>query len=379
MTRRLSWLISSVTISLLVLEISLFPVQGAASIRTTGIANERFQLLSKINNLQDSSQLFRTSPGIQKSELTVKDSLDKTAVLEQSRLISTTAGSQINLPLILKPQPDERAALMAFYDSADGDRWLNNYGWNTNSSICTWYGVTCDITGNVSGLILTSNLLSGTLSPQIGNLVNLQSLNLSYNFSLSGPIPPEMGNLVNLQSLDLSNNSSLSGPIPSEIGKLVNLQMFYLYNNQLMGSIPPEIGNLVNLQRLYFYNNLLSGPIPAEIGNLVNLQELYLSGNQLSGPIPAEIGSLVNLQWLYLHNNQLSGIIPPEIGNLVNLQLFTVSNNQLSGPVPAEISKLTNLQWLYLDQNPSLLCWETQEALNWAVVLPVYYGPILVC
>ena len=109
---------------------------------------------------------------------------------------------------------------------------------------------------------------------------------------LSGSIPPELGNLTNLQYLDLYCNQ-LSGSIPPELGNLANLQDLYLYSNQLSGSIPPELGNLANLQYLDLYVNQLSGSIPPELGNLANLQRLFLSSNPLSGSLPQDLTKLV--------------------------------------------------------------------------------------
>jgi Leucine-rich repeat (LRR) protein len=40
--------------------------------------------------------------------------------------------------------------------------------------------------------------------------------------NISGSIPPELGNLINLSHLDLSKNQ-LTGAIPAEIGNLTNL------------------------------------------------------------------------------------------------------------------------------------------------------------
>ena len=39
---------------------------------------------------------------------------------------------------------------------------------------------------------------------------------------MTGPIPAELGDLTNLQSLDLNNNQ-LTGPIPGWLGDLSNL------------------------------------------------------------------------------------------------------------------------------------------------------------
>ena len=308
MTRRsFSWLISSATAALLAMAITLFPVQGFAANRTGELAGVRSQS-SPIDELTISSQLIGEYPQTHQFALTIKDSSDKAITLQQSEVYSTTtSGYQINLPLILT-EPDERAALMALYESTGGNNWVYNSGWNTISSICTWYGVTCDSAGHVTSLILTNNGLEGYIPPEIGNLVNLNLLKIiDHNYYCT-----DRGGCF---------GSDLSGSIPPEIGNLVNLQELDLYNNQLEGSIPPEIGNLVNLQSLNLaYNFSLSGPIPPEIGNLVNLQKLDIYSYQLSGPIPPEIGNLVNLQKLDIYSPQLSGPIPPEIGNLANLQ-----------------------------------------------------------
>jgi len=59
---------------------------------------------------------------------------------------------------------------------------------------------------------------------------------------LTGEIPPWIGNLTNLNYLNLSYNE-LSGEIPSEIGNLTNLEYLYLDINELTGIIPEEICN----------------------------------------------------------------------------------------------------------------------------------------
>ena len=126
----------------------------------------------------------------------------------------------------------------------------------------------------------------------------------SGGIKLNGTIPPELGDLTNLEHLDLVFND-LSGPIPSELGNLTNLEVIELGYNELSGPIPPELGNLTNLEMLYLDNNKLSGSIPLELGDLINLGRLYLNDNELVGPIPPELGDLTNLEWLDLQGNDL--------------------------------------------------------------------------
>ena len=59
------------------------------------------------------------------------------------------------------------------------------------------------------------NRLSGTIPPELGNLVNLRRLNLRYN-KLSGRIPSDLGNLTNLAYLRINGNQ-LTGCIPGAL------------------------------------------------------------------------------------------------------------------------------------------------------------------
>lgn len=267
----------------------------------------------------------------------------------------------------------QRGWLRTFYEMAGGPLWDVNYRWVTDAPLGSWYGVSTDSEGNVTGLKLDENGLTGSIAsavanlwslrtfdvwgneltgpipPEFGNLVNLETLIVGWN-RLSGTIPPELGSLRNLQWLTLSINE-LSGPIPSELGNLRELEAFWLGDNQLTGSIPPELGNLEELQALHFLDNQLTGTIPPELGNLQKLRWLLGSRNQLTGTIPPELGKLTNLGELFLQNNQLTGTIPPELSGLENLDDLGLDGNQLTGSVPAWLATLEGLSWVYLSDN----------------------------
>ena len=206
-------------------------------------------------------------------------------------------------------------ALVALYIAADGENWLNDANWLSDSPIEEWHGVTTDDTGRVTGLNLAHNGLTGHIPAELGDLSGLERLELWRN-RLSGVIPPELGNLTSMELLDLGEN-------------------------RLAGNIPPELGNLSRLERLYLYVNELSGEIPRELGSLSNLKKMNLSGNQLSGQIPPELGNLGGLSLLDLGDNRLHGKFPTELAELTNLEEFFIGgNDELTGCIDKALRKV---------------------------------------
>ncbi|XWS63179.1 hypothetical protein CRYUN_Cryun06bG0073600 [Craigia yunnanensis] len=125
---------------------------------------------------------------------------------------------------------------------------------------CTWFHVTCNSENSVTRVDLGNANLSGKLVSQLGQLSNLQYLEL-YSNKISGIIPEELGNLTNLVSLDLYVNA-LTGSIPTTLGKLLKLRFLRLNNNTLTGKIPMPLTAVMSLQVLDLSNNLLEGDIP---------------------------------------------------------------------------------------------------------------------
>lgn len=154
----------------------------------------------------------------------------------------------------------EVQALMAIKHAlADPHGVLDN--WDGDSvDPCSWTMITCSAESLVIGLGTPSQNLSGTLSPSIGNLTNLQIILLQNN-NITGSIPPEIGNLPNLQTLDLSDNC-FAGQIPPSLGHLKSLQYMKLNNNTLSGEIPKSLANLTLLSLLDLSYNNLTGPVP---------------------------------------------------------------------------------------------------------------------
>ncbi|MDE2676330.1 MAG: Ig-like domain-containing protein [Gemmatimonadota bacterium] len=251
--------------------------------------------------------------------------------------------------------PDERAALEAFYYATNGPEWKNNTNWLSDKPVGQWYGVETDDSGNVVGLDFNKNGLRGRLPVELADLSNLKKLFLWGEWGgepdLTGPIPPELGALSNLTVLVLGNNE-LTGEIPPELADLANLTRLSLDQNRLTGPIPPELGRLTLLTVLRLNDTRLDGPIPPELGNLVGLRTLTIQSHSLAGPIPPELGRLRNLTTLVLTGYGISGVIPPEFWNLSKLEWLTLSYTGLTGSISPRIGNLANLRVLQLVQAP---------------------------
>ncbi|KAJ9567623.1 hypothetical protein OSB04_003589 [Centaurea solstitialis] len=209
--------------------------------------------------------------------------------------------------------------------------------WDQNStSPCNWTRVLCDGRGRrVVGLDLSNLHITGLVSPHIGNLSFLRSLQLQDN-QFHGKLPETIANLIHLRLLNISSNN-IQGTIPANISRCMQLRVVDFMQNQISGSIPEELTLLPNLQTLNLARNRLSGSIPPSIANLSSLSTLNLGTNTLSGSIPSDLSRLVNLKNLDLTINNLTGTVPPSIYNMSSLESLAVASNDLWGDIPYNV------------------------------------------
>ncbi|XP_022974391.1 protein NSP-INTERACTING KINASE 1-like isoform X2 [Cucurbita maxima] len=181
--------------------------------------------------------------------------------------------SSVNALLTAKGVNYEVQALMAIKAALKDPHSVLN--WDENAvDPCSWTMITCSPHKLVISLGAPSQNLSGTLSPSVGNLTNLQSVLLQDN-NISGTIPMELGNIPALATLDLSSNA-FHGQIPTSFSHLKSLQYLRLNNNSLSGAIPSSLANMTQLALLDLSFNNLSGPLPRLLPKTYNL-----AGNSL--------------------------------------------------------------------------------------------------
>lgn len=231
----------------------------------------------------------------------------------------------------------EREALVAIYESLGGDNWYNNKNWCSDVPVSEWYGIYTDDKGYVSSIQLEGNNISGYLSPEIGVLKYLNSLNLSNNSTPLESVPEELALCRNLFTLKLEGVVKLPDVVFS-MSQLTELSL-KLTEVDYPGNKMPSMCQLTNLGDLNLIADGLE--IPESIGNMVELYNLNLCG--FTGAIPSSIGNLDKLQLLSIHSGTLTGGIPPSIGNISGLRQLHLNDNGLTGNIPEEICQLPAL------------------------------------
>ncbi|KAK6931822.1 Leucine-rich repeat-containing N-terminal, plant-type [Dillenia turbinata] len=245
-------------------------------------------------------------------------------------------------------------------------------GWASNSSTdcCNWVGITCNTSSNrIVKLELSGRKMVGKLSPSLGFLDYLQTLNLSSNF-LAGSLPDSLFQLPNLEVLDLSSND-FTGSLPLSIN-LPSIESFNISENSLVGYLPVNIcDNSTRTSSIILSENHFYGDIPAGFGNCSSLLVLLLDSNELTGGIAEDLFRLPNLSRLDLQDNGLSGQLSSRIGNLSNLIHLEVGVNSFAGSLPDVFDNFRSLQYFSAQSNgfagkipPSLMNSPTLNLLN---------------
>ncbi|KAK6227830.1 hypothetical protein SCA6_000170 [Theobroma cacao] len=200
-------------------------------------------------------------------------------------------------------------------------------------------------------LVIHKNRFGGRLPDSIANLsIRLRVLYMGEN-QITGSLPEGIGNLVNLNDINMGN-LFLTGNIPVSMGKLQNLEGLSLPSNHLSGKIPSSVGNLSRLSKLDLSNNNFEGRILQSLANCDRMEQLDLSQNKLNGSIPNQLfGAFKSLFYLNLSHNSFTGLLPLDLGNLKNLVQLFLDNNKFFGEIPCNLGQSSGLRILYMQGN----------------------------
>ena len=217
-------------------------------------------------------------------------------------------------------------ALTALYSATNGPNWTNNDNWLSGAPLIDWYGVTTDETGRVEGLSLPDNNVQGVLPPEIVELSNLTTLNLSGNAGLSGQLPSRMTVLA-MESLNL-DGTGLCARKDAGIQDWLNS----IPDRSVDDCAELDTDALVALVGLYATTG---GPTWTN-------NENWLSQAPLAAWFGVTADADGRVTGLDLSDNNLSGALPSSLNKLANLKEIDLgSNNGLVGPMPESLTQLT--------------------------------------
>lgn len=175
-------------------------------------------------------------------------------------------------------------------------------------------------------------------------------LNL-FKIDSPGHLSPAVGDLPYLKSLDINNVRNLSGPIPSTIVKLTKLTFLRISQTNISGPVPEFLSKLKNLTYINLSYGKLVGTIPGSLSQLPNLEFLGLDRNKLIGQIPESLSKLApKLTYLYLGHNQLTGVVPPSFAGW-SFETIDLSRNMLEGDISFLFGKHKTTFQMVLDRN----------------------------
>ena len=184
-----------------------------------------------------------------------------------------------------------------------------------------------------------------TVPLSLGRLPQLTSLNISGN-QLGADSLDIISRVLSLRELRLAENS-FKGALPDSIGNMENLEVLDLHRNAIT-NISTSLGKLSKLRRVNVSSNQLSS-LPMEAIFDLPIVEIDASRNRLNGSLlPPNIPQVPFLQTLDISCNALLMLSEIKV-DFPALQSLNIANNRIA--VLQDISSWQHLTMLNADEN----------------------------
>ncbi len=188
--------------------------------------------------------------------------------------------------ITVKGDSTERDALIALYNSTNGDNWLKKTGWlGAAGTECDWFGIDCS-DGQVQSIFLSSNSLSGVLPKELNSFSKLNTFVVGDN-SITGSLSA-LSSMSTLRNLDLRNNL-FSGTIPQSL-LVLGMPTFLTSGNEGLENVLP-IASISGGSRSVKDTDGVAGESVNFMGTIFDHE---FSGNNKAYKIPITTEWLVN-------------------------------------------------------------------------------------
>ena len=245
---------------------------------------------------------------------------------------------------------DDSLALVAYYESTNGDQWIDNSGWLTEAPVYSWVGI--EEVANVAG--------DGEPADWRVTVIDMPRNNMT----VPGPLPAALADLEFLEDFKADVNLHIGG-LPPELANLSRLQFLLVRTNLFTGEVDwSAFSQMESMQQFRIRQNYFSGPLPQTLGGNGSwpaLTRFYVDDNRFTGQIPNVHADLTTLNRVYLHNNRLTGPIP-DWSSLEGMEYYRIANNDLDpGPIP---------EWIYDSWGETLIRFQIQNTNRTGSVSP---------
>ncbi len=239
----------------------------------------------------------------------------------------------------------EKLSLINFYINLNGDFWVRNDNWlSGDPCIDNWYGVTCNLKGNVISLYYKQNGLNGIITDDVKFLDNLKYLYIFNDYSNDNDsnyifnINPNITLLPNIKEVVIKNVNLWQNVDSSFFEYGNSLEILDLSFNKINSTFKISPGYLDGLKRLNLANNYIRGDL-TDLKNLpFSIESIQLQNNFITGTLPL-FPNLINLKVLDLRNNLLTGTLDREYINqqsFRDLEYIGLMLNNIKLPEPCK-------------------------------------------